>query len=96
MVKDVETNPQDRPNKFSKLHNFTSGPPLSAEDFGRMKTISSVSVTIPDSEVKIKHVASATSVDEGDVLFLLSQLGLIIFPCWEGGGTFNGQQILCF
>ena len=80
MVKELETKPKERPNKFSKLHKFTAGPPLSAEDIGRMKTMSSVSVTIPDSEVKIKHVASATSVDEGDVLFLLSQLVLIIFP----------------
>ena len=58
MGKNVETKPQERPNTFSKLHNFTAGPTLSVEDFGRMKTMSSVSVTIPDREVKIKHVAS--------------------------------------
>ena len=72
MEKNVETKPQERPNKFSKLHNFTAGPPLSAEDFGRMKTMSSVSITIPDREVKIKHVVSAARGDEGDFLFLLS------------------------
>ena len=69
MVKDVESNPQERPNKFSKLHNFTAGPPLSAEDFGRMKTMSSVSVTIPDRDIKIKHVAAASSDVQGAVLF---------------------------
>ena len=69
MVKDVETNPQERPNKFSKIHNFTAGPPLSAEDFGRMKTMSSVSVTIPDRDIKIKHVAAESSDVQGAVLF---------------------------
>ena len=62
MGKDVETKPHERLNTFSKLRNFTAGPTLSAEDFGRMQTMSSVSVTLPDSEVKIKHVASATSL----------------------------------
>ena len=85
-VKDVETNPQERPNSFSKIHNFTAGPPLSAEDFGRMQTMSSVSVTIPDREVKIKHVTSAARVDEGDVLFLLSPLLYALFPSFRGGG----------
>ena len=71
-MKDVETSPQERPNSFSKCHNFTAGPHLSAEDFGRMQTMLSVSVTIPDREVKIKHVKSAVRAAEGDVLFLLS------------------------
>ena len=79
-VKDVESNPQERPNSFSKIHNFTAGPPLSAEDFGRMQTLSSVSVTIPDREVNIKHVTSAARVDEGDVLFLLFLLLYTLFP----------------
>ena len=41
-----------------------------------LKTISSVIITIPNMEVKIKHVASAASVDEGDVLFKLSSRGV--------------------
>ena len=39
-----------------RIHNFTVGPPLTVEDISRMKTMSSVSITIPQSEVKIKQV----------------------------------------
>ena len=41
-----------------RIHNFTVGPPLTVEDISRMKTMSSVSITIPQSEVKIKQVQS--------------------------------------
>ena len=54
-----------RPKSFSKTHIFTAGPPLSAEDLGRMKTLSCVSLTIPDREVKIRHISSPSSMDKG-------------------------------
>ena len=54
-----------RPKSLSKTHIFTAGPPLSAEDLGRMKTLSCVSLTIPDREVKIRHISSPASVDKG-------------------------------
>ena len=68
-MKEVENKHHEVPNKLSKLHNFTAGPLLSAEDFGRMKTMSSVSITIPEREVKIEHDAKAATGVQGTVLF---------------------------